>query len=123
MRLARSGVIFEKTLGMPQVLMLGVLLAAWPGVAAAGQQSVLRCYGVETEIGIVARRDYVDDRGFVVKEVLYRSGDRTGARTCAEDMLRVYSMSSAHVRAPLWPDRNTSFTTNPRSRSRGRRCD
>ena len=94
MRLARSGVIFEKALGMPQVLMLGVLLAAWPGVAAAGQQSVLRCYGVETEIGIVARRDYVDDRGFVVKEVLYRSGDRTGARTCAEDMLRVYSITT-----------------------------
>jgi hypothetical protein len=80
---------------MRQVVVLGVLLAAWPRVTAAEQpQSVLRCYGVETEIGIVARRDYFDDRGFVVKEVLYRSNDRTGGRTCAEDTLRVYSVKT-----------------------------
>ena len=77
---------------MRQVFALGVLLAGLPSAVFAEQAPVLRCFGVETEIGVVARRDYFDDRGFVIKEVQYRSNDRTGARTCAEEMLRVYSI-------------------------------
>ena len=79
---------------MRQVFVLGALLAGLPSTVFAQQEPVLRCYGIETEIGVVARRDYFDDRGLVIKEVLYRTSDRTGARTCAEDMLRVYSMKT-----------------------------
>ncbi len=76
-------------------LVLGVLaalLAVSPGPAFAQPQPALHCYGVETQIGIVARRDYFDDRGLVIKEVLYRSTDRGERRTCSEDTLRIYSI-------------------------------
>jgi hypothetical protein len=79
---------------MRQVFALAVVIAGLPCASFAQPQPVLRCFGIETEIGIVARRDYFDDRGFVIKEVQYRSNDRTGARTCADDMLRVYSIKT-----------------------------
>ena len=85
--------------------MLAVLPALSPRPASAQPQPVLHCYGVETQIGIAARRDYFDDRGLVVKEVLYSSTDRGERRTCAEDTLRIYSVRNitrdAHGRSVL----------------------
>lgn len=72
--------------------MLVALPALAPRFAGAQPQPVLHCYGVETQIGIAARRDYFDDRGLVVKEVLYSSTDRGERRTCAEETLRIYSI-------------------------------
>ena len=77
---------------MRGVPVLAVLVISVAAPAAAQPQPVLHCYGAETQIGIVARREYFDDGGRVVKEILYRSGDRTGQRTCAEDSLRVYGI-------------------------------
>jgi len=95
MRGARAAASYLKEISvMRQAFALAVVIAGLPSAAFGQQQPVLRCYGVETEIGIVARRDYFDDRGFVIKEVQYRSNDRTGARTCADDMLRVYSIKT-----------------------------
>jgi hypothetical protein len=71
---------------------LVLVLASVPLTAAAQPQSTLHCYGVETQIGVVARRDFLDDRGFVVKQILYRALDRTRKQTCDEDALRVYSI-------------------------------
>jgi hypothetical protein len=82
---------------MLRLLVLGMLFAL-PAISSrtafAQPQPVLHCYGVETQIGIVARRDYFDESGLVVKEVLYRSSERTGRRTCAEDTLRIYSIKN-----------------------------
>src|SRR4029450_4986282 len=90
----RLGVIFETPPGMRCRPALTFVLASVPLTAAAQPQSTLHCYGVETQIGVVARRDFVDDRGFVVKQILYRSLDRTRKQTCNEDALRVYSIKT-----------------------------
>ena len=72
------------------VTFAGALAAA---VAVSAQREpVLHCFAAETQIGVVARREFLDDRGFVVKEILYRSTELTARRTCAEDTLRVYSV-------------------------------
>src|SRR6476620_5667594 len=90
----RFGVIFEALPGVRCGPALVLVLAGVPLTAAAQPQSALQCYGVETQIGVVARRDFVDDRGFVIKQILYRSLDRTRKQTCDEDALRVYSIKT-----------------------------
>ncbi len=79
---------------MRHVFALGLLVIGLPVGAFAQPQPVLHCYGTETQIGVVARRDYFDDRGFVVKEIYYRSSDWAGRRACTEDTLRVYSIKN-----------------------------
>jgi hypothetical protein len=77
---------------MRHVFVLTAILLAAATTVPAQPQPVLHCYGAETQIGVVARREFFDDRGLVVKEIFYRSNDRTGQRTCADDMLRVYTI-------------------------------
>lgn len=77
---------------MRQILVLASMLLSVATTVSAQPQPVLHCYGTETQIGVVARREYFDARGLVVKEIFYRSGDRTGQRTCADDVLRVYTV-------------------------------
>jgi hypothetical protein len=72
--------------------MLLALPAVSPRPAFAQPPPALHCYATETQIGVVARREFLDDRGLVVKEIFYRSNDRSGQGTCAEDMLRVYTI-------------------------------
>jgi len=90
----RFGVIFEARPGMRCRPALVFVLASVPVAAAAQPQSTLHCYGVETQIGVVAHRDFLDDRGFVVKQILYRSLDRTRKPTCDEEALRIYSIKT-----------------------------
>jgi hypothetical protein len=69
---------------------VGILLTMG-GHALAGAQEALHCYGAPTQIGVVARRDFKDDHGFVVKAISYRSAaGLTEQPLCAEESLGVY---------------------------------
>jgi hypothetical protein len=71
-----------------------IFVCAVPAAALAQAQPPLNCTGVESAMGIVARRDFVDDRGLVVKQIFYRSADATRAPACNDGALRVYSSTT-----------------------------
>ena len=59
--------------------------------STAAAQGTLRCYGMATQIGVVAVREFRDDRGQLEKEVYYVTA--TGLLnpgSCPEDQLRVH---------------------------------
>lgn len=94
MRRRKPASNLKRVESMRHVSRVAVIVMSLAAPVAAQPQPILHCFRAETQIGVVARRDYFDDRGLVIKEVLYRSSDRTGQHTCAEDMLRVYSITN-----------------------------
>ncbi len=63
-----------------------------PGQAPSAPQSRLICYEFATQIGVAARREFRDEKGFVFKEIYYTSTGPTMKPTCAEGTLRVHSI-------------------------------
>jgi hypothetical protein len=59
-----------------------------PSTVAA--QGTVRCYGMPTQIGVVAVREFRDGRGQVEKEIFYRSAAAGLETSCPEEQLRVY---------------------------------
>ena len=66
------------------------ILSLMPSVTSA--ESVFRCYAAMTEIGTVARRDFTDQRGFVMKTILYGSREDGVQPACSEANLRIQSV-------------------------------
>jgi hypothetical protein len=66
------------------------IISLMPSVASA--QPVFHCYAAVTEIGTVARRDFTDESGFVVKTIYYESREPTLQPSCSEATLRIQSV-------------------------------
>jgi hypothetical protein len=67
-------------------------LVAVLGTPQQAPASVFHCYGAMTQIGVVARRDFPDERGFIVQEIYYANKLSTPTPSCGEDTLRVHSI-------------------------------
>jgi hypothetical protein len=65
-------------------------ISLMPSVASA--QPVFHCYAAVSEIGTVARRDFTDESGFVVKTIYYESREPTLQPSCSEATLRIQSV-------------------------------
>ena len=77
---------------MRPILPLAVALAGLPLPLYAQAEPPLQCYGAETQIGVIAHRDFLDGRGLVIKQILYRSADSAGRPKCSDDAVRVYAI-------------------------------
>jgi hypothetical protein len=58
--------------GMRQAIAFAVLVIALTAGAfaqPAPPAPVLRCYEMQTQTGVVARRDFPDEHGFIVREI------------------------------------------------------
>ncbi len=75
------------------MLFVAALVSQAPSAnAPAPGQSILHCYPFPTEIGVVARRDFADEHGFIIKEIYYTSTESKLPLTCAESTLRVHAI-------------------------------
>ena len=69
------------------------LLAVVSMLSATSQTSpsVFHCYERMSAIGVIARRDFLDERGFIEKEIYYSNDLTSTNQSCAEDALRIHS--------------------------------
>lgn len=75
-------------------LTAGLLLAAaWPAASPELPAPVLHCYSRPTQVGTVARREFKNAAGHVVKEIFYTGPtDAQGRPTCEDETLDVQSI-------------------------------
>lgn len=70
-----------------------LLAAAWPEATPELPAPVLHCYARPTEVGTVARREFKDAAGHVVKEIFYTGSAAADRRPgCMEETLVVQSI-------------------------------